>query len=357
MPANSSSSNAPTWRRGGQLTTNSQPMATNGSHDTHLHRKEKERPHDNWRAHAHPITEPLKPPNGSAAPSQPMAFSRPHDRNRVGNDMNGQGSVGNPSLLSSSLNRGKGGMLDADWVPGNHPHPDPHASHAIKPSAMGNGIIGRSPEFGTSPSKVKGNGFPTARHHWPLSSSLEKAHGIGPATHLHPLRIDPMEGSRFFPSASTPLKQNHANQPQPIQPAQPEADPNSNWMLTPTSSLPSIPSTPNHVRETSTDRSGAPANNTDGGLNGNTLRPTPTIRGPVEHFQSSFFSARALPVLATICPSRGGIVRHLIVQPWPGQQCSLFTKALPSCRLKSASTTNRRQRHRQPCSSQPNNFT
>ncbi|KAJ9476815.1 Serine/threonine-protein kinase KSP1 [Pseudozyma hubeiensis] len=202
---------------------------------------------------------------------------------------------GNLSLLSTSLKREKNGMLDADWVPGHHPHPDPKASHAIKPSGIGNGVIGRAPEFGTSPTKPKGANLPSARHHWPLSSSLENSSSAGPATHLPPLRIEPNERSRFFPSASTPFKPNQKirSGPPPQQSLQTK-DRDDDWMLTPTSSLPSIPSTPNRLRETSTERvlAGMPQLGAQPGIDS---RPPPSIRGPVEQFQATLQSAPRIP--------------------------------------------------------------
>ncbi|SPO20914.1 uncharacterized protein UTRI_00391 [Ustilago trichophora] len=294
MPAHHSSSDAPSWRRGGQTSSAPQPVPSHGSRDNHAHRKDKDKPHDNWRAHAHPVVGQSKPHQAHPSRSQPLSISTPHDKR---SSANRHAPKSNPSLLSSSLKRerDKPGMLDADWVPGDHPHPDPQAPHAIKPSSMGNGIIGRPPEFGTSPTKTKVSGFAAARHHWPLSSSLDKTNTIGPATQLHPLRIEPNEGSRFFPAASTPLKPSQNGQSFQFNlQSQQDTDRNNNWMLTPTSSLPSIPSTPNHVRESSTERSLAAGQPFDG-PNGATLRPTPSIRGPVEQFQASIQSAPRTP--------------------------------------------------------------
>ncbi|SPO20000.1 uncharacterized protein UTRI_00391_B [Ustilago trichophora] len=294
MPAHHSSSDAPSWRRGGQPNSAPQPVPSHAPRDNHAHRKDKDKPHDNWRAHAHPVVGPSKLHQAHPSRSQPLSISTPHDKR---SSANRNAPKSNPSLLSSSLKRerDKPGMLDADWVPGDHPHPDPQAPHAIKPSSMGNGIIGRAPEFGTSPTKTKVSGFAAARHHWPLSSSLEKTHTIGPATQLHPLRIEPTEGSRFFPATSTPLKPSQNGQSFQFNlQSQQDADRNNNWMLTPTSSLPSIPSTPNHVRESSTERSLAAGQPFDG-PNGATLRPTPSIRGPVEQFQASVQSAPRTP--------------------------------------------------------------
>lgn len=187
-------------------------------------------------------------------------------------------------------------MLDAHWVPGRHPHPDPNAPHAIKPSGIGNGIIGRAPEFGTSPIKTKGAAFPAIRPHWPLSSSLEKHVNSGPATHLHPLRIEPNERSRFFPSASTPLKPNQNNYSAlKSHSSLYSHDRDENWMLTPTSSLPSIPSTPNHLRESSTERLLAATPQLAPPPHTPNARPLPSIRGPVDQFQASLNSAPRTP--------------------------------------------------------------
>lgn len=154
---------------------------------------------------------------------------------------------------------------------------------------MGNGIIGRAPEFGTSPTKSKLSALPAARHHWPLSSSLERTHNIAPATQLHPLRIESTERSRFFPSASTPLKPNTNDQS-----AQHSKDRDDNWMLTPTSSLPSIPSTPSHARQSSSERLLTSTHKPEAQLAPHS-RPTPSIRGPVEYLQASLQSAPRTP--------------------------------------------------------------
>ena len=65
-------------------------------------------------------------------------------------------------------------------------------------------------------------------------------------------------------------------------------------MLTPTSSLPSIPSTPNHVRESSVDRQSAASNKPEAQHLAQ-ARPTPSIRGPVEYLQASIQSAPRTP--------------------------------------------------------------
>ena len=74
------------------------------------------------------------------------------------------------------------------------------------PAAWATASLVERPNLELHPSKAKVFAMPAARHHWPLSSSLEKSHSILPATHLQPLKIEPTERSRFFPSASTPLK-------------------------------------------------------------------------------------------------------------------------------------------------------
>ncbi|SNX81652.1 uncharacterized protein MEPE_00357 [Melanopsichium pennsylvanicum] len=286
MSAHISSSDAPSWRRGGQPNSAPQPVPAPSQRGNHAHRKDKDKLHDNWRANAHPIaSSSINPHQASSNHSQPVAiaYSSSYDRHANGSAVNGHSARGTPSLLSSSLKRETAGMLDANWVTGDHPHPHPNTPHTIKPSSMGTGLIGRAPEFGTSPTKPNASGFAAARYHWPLSSSLEKTQAIGPATYLQPLRIEPNEASRFFSTASTPFKPNHHGQQQSNheQQKQEATDRNNNWMLTPTSSLPSIPSTPNHLRESSMERSLAD------GPNGAKLRPTPLIKGPVEQFQSS----------------------------------------------------------------------
>lgn len=295
MPAHASSTNAPSWRRGRQTNAAPQPVPSHSHREHHANRKDKDKFEDNWRAHAHPVTGSTQQLHGPPLRSQPLSISNPHDKPSGKPSSNDRSSSPSKlSLLSSSFKREKHNMLDADWVPGHHPHPDPNAPHAIKPSGMGNGIIGRAPEFGTSPTKPKGSNFPPARHHWPLSSSLEKNTTAGPATHLHPLRIE-HEGSRFFPSMSTPLKGQQDGNPWRLgQQAKQDAERNDNWMLTPTSSLPSIPSTPNRVRESSTDRSLGPSQQTDP-RNGSIPRPTPSIRGPLDHFQATVNAAPRTP--------------------------------------------------------------
>ncbi|SJX60375.1 uncharacterized protein SRS1_11689 [Sporisorium reilianum f. sp. reilianum] len=284
MPSHLASSDAPSWRRPYQPSAPPQPV------HTHAQRKEKEKAtNDNWRAHAHPVAGSSTPILPSSTHSQPLSISTPHNRNARVLASSEHPSGPQPSLLSSSLKREKASLLDADWVPGHHPHPDPHAPHAIKPSGMGNGIIGRAPEFGTSPTKPHLSALPAPRHHWPLSSSLEKAHNLAPATQLHPLRIDSIERSRFFPSASTPLKSNSNGHP-----TQHSKDRDDNWMLTPTSSLPSIPSTPNYARESSSERLLASTHKPEAQLSAN-ARPTPSIRGPVEYLQASLQSAPRTP--------------------------------------------------------------
>ncbi|SYW79131.1 uncharacterized protein UBRO2_02815 [Ustilago bromivora] len=298
MPTQAASSNAPSWRRGRQVGAGPQPVPAHGLREHHANRKDKDKPDDNWRAHAHPITGSTRLHPGSSSRSQPLSISTPYDRAVPTSSTSARSSSpSKPSLLSSSLKREKPGMLDADWVPGHHPHPDPNAPHAIKPSGMGNGIIGRAPELGTSPTKPKGSNFPTARHHWPLSSSLEKNPTTGPATHLHPLRIEP-EGSHFFPQTSTPLKvQKDGHTSQLGQRGKQDSNRDDNWMLTPTSSLPSISNTPNRVRESSTDKSLGPGQlgQQIEGPPGSSLRTSPSIRGPVEHFHASVNNAPRTP--------------------------------------------------------------
>ncbi len=309
MPVHSSSSDAPNWRRGGHKSSLSPPYPAPAPvpvHREHLaHRKDKDRAQDNWRAHAQPITASTKPHHDTAARSQPMSISPSNGKRDAASS-----SSSKPSLLSTSRKRDKANMLDADWIPGQHPHPQPSAPHAIKPSSMGNGIIGRSPEFGTSPTNPKTNGFAAMRHHWPLSSSLEKSQSTGPAAHLHPLRIEHNEGSRFFPTSSTPHRPAHHTQnPQHLFQATSrlaDADPNDNWMLTPTSSLPSIPSTPNRPREASTERSLAASNQPAEVAKASNLRTPLFTKGPVEQLQASSSDLARTP-----SPSHGhGFGRH-----------------------------------------------
>lgn len=294
MTAHPSSSDAPIWRRANQTPSAPKSVPTPASRDHQAHRKEKESEKDNWRAHAHPVSDPSKP-HQDPSRSQPMTIGSPSTQCASASRSNGHAFKADPLLLSSSLKCNNARVIDADWVSGNHPHADPHASLSIKPSSMGNGIIGRSPEFGTSPTKSKAAPSSAVRHHWPLSSSLEKDHATGPATHLQPLRIEHLAGSRLFPTTSTPVKTIHTTtQHHPIQSTLQDSDRNDNWMLTPTSSLPSIPGTPNRVREASTERLLSPRNHADSPYTASS-RPTPSIRSPVEHFQASISTAPRTP--------------------------------------------------------------
>ncbi len=76
-------------------------------------------------------------------------------------------------------------------------------------------------------------------------------------------------------------------------------------MLTPTSSLPSIPSTPNRVRDSSTERLLAGDAQAEAQLNVNG-RPTPSIRGTVEQFQARFLLRSAHLVLVSLQRVRRG---------------------------------------------------
>ncbi|TKY90566.1 hypothetical protein EX895_000564 [Sporisorium graminicola] len=312
MPSHLASSDAPSWRRPNQPNPPSQPVLSHVQRDNHTQRKDKEKAQDNWRAHAHPVAGPSRQHHHSSTHSQPLSISNPHNKTTRGSALSEHPSEARSSLLSSSFKRENASVFDADWVPGHHPHPDPHAPHAIKPSGMGNGIIGRAPEFGTSPTKPKFSAIPAPRHHWPLSSSLEKPENIAPATQLHPLRIESTERSRFFPTASTPFKPNLNGHPT-LQ----SKDRDDNWMLTPTSSLPSIPSTPNHARETSSERLLASTQRHEALLNTH-ARPTPSIRGPVEYLQASLQSAPRTP-------SPGHVMAR---QDAPHTGTSLFNRGL-----------------------------
>ncbi|KAN0063023.1 hypothetical protein ACQY0O_004186 [Thecaphora frezii] len=197
---------------------------------------------DNWRTNAAPLSQPQP---------QPIHYESRHPHP----------GAAPASRLSSSLGTTSHDHLT---IPAAGSHPNrPAQGH--NPWANGVGVIGSGrPNSSLKPSSI-GTGSALARssesgvqlahpqpqpHH---SRSPPAAHPAtftltqptpGPATKLHSLQL-----GRFLPFDAKP----HTT---PLNHALTDKERNENWMLTPTSSLPSLPGTPTKPRDRCTDGGG-----------------------------------------------------------------------------------------------------
>ncbi|KAI3477316.1 hypothetical protein L1887_61001 [Cichorium endivia] len=243
----------------------------------------------------------------TAARSQPVSIS-PSNGKR---DAAFSGSS-KPSLLSHQpQRRQRPACLDADWIPGQHPHPQPSAPHTpIKPSSMGNGIIGplarvRHLAYQPQDERLCCHAPPLA----PLFVTRQDA--VNGASHPPP--SPPHRAQRrlalfphLFHTTSTCSKYTKRSAPLPSHKqagrrrSKRQLDADTHQLAS------SIPSTPNRPREASTERSLGASNQPAEVAKASNLRTPLFIKGPVEQLQASSSDLARTP-----SPSQGhGFGRH-----------------------------------------------
>ena len=247
---------------------------------------------DNWRVKVAP-----PPENATRTSNHPQqhisSFGRDAGHNKVPNGrVNNLSSTNGPRHLAvPTIGRLKANVMPSTTAQGTAASTEHHGPLVIKPSTMGNGVIGRTSEFSTSPRLGKSPPLASATWGAPEQS-------LRPATNLTSLKI-----GGFHPrdSQGPSLSQ--------LQASLSSKDRDENWMLTPTSSLPSLPGTPHRQRDRSTERDLAqPLNSTDsratrsspskhmgGPPRINTPNGSPSLRNHVDQFQSSLHQSARTP--------------------------------------------------------------
>ncbi|EPQ28843.1 uncharacterized protein PFL1_03646 [Pseudozyma flocculosa PF-1] len=221
----------PAWKAKDNWRTHAAPLSQQEQHQHQQQSQQQHQPHHQQQQH----TNQHQVHFSHDARDAPAAAT---SASRLSTSL---GSTGSTHLAVPSAASARATNNSNPWANGVGVIGSGRPNSSLKPSSIASNGAGRTADLGTSPPQYS-RSPPMHSDKWSLTQPTP-----GPATKLRALqigggiggRLQPLDGQRVHPT--------------PVNRALTEKERNENWMLTPTSSLPSLPGTPSKPRDSSID--------------------------------------------------------------------------------------------------------